>query len=113
MPWVKQEDCVGCGSCVEGCPVGTISIDNEKAFIIMEGCIRCGKCHEICPQKAVRHDKEKEPFEIEKNIEKTKWILTHYEDEQEKQEVVKRIIKHFDQQKAVAEKTIEKIEFMR
>ena len=109
MPWVKQEDCIGCGICVEECPVDAISIENEKAYIDMEECIRCGKCHENCLQEAVRHDSEKIPAEIEENIEKTKWLLQHYDNKKEKQKPLERMIKHFNKQKIVAEKTIEKI----
>jgi len=113
MPWVKQEDCIGCGICVEECPVDAISLENEKAYINMEECIRCGKCHENCPQEAVRHDKEKIPAEIEANIEKTKWLLQHYKSKKEKQESLERMIKHFNKQKVVAEKTIEKINWIK
>ena len=59
MPWVDEDMCVGCGICVEECPIDAISIENGKAVIDMKKCIRCKKCHEICPQKAVKHDKEK------------------------------------------------------
>ena len=79
----------------------------------MEECIRCGKCHEICPQEAIRHEKGKIPFEIKANIEKTKWLLEHYESKKEKKESLERMIKHFNQQKVVAKKTIEKINEIR
>jgi len=59
MPWVDEKMCVGCGICVEECPVGAISMKNGKAIIDMEKCIRCKKCHEVCPQKAIKHDKER------------------------------------------------------
>ncbi len=109
MPWVKQEDCVGCGICVEECPVDAISIENEKAYITMEECIRCGKCHDVCPQNAVRHDSEKIPLEVESNIEETHKLMKCFESKEEKRQFLERMIKHFNKQKVVAEKTIEKI----
>jgi len=64
MPWVDENICIGCGICVEECPVNAISMENGKAIIDMEKCIRCKKCHEVCPQKAVKHDKEKNQKEV-------------------------------------------------
>jgi ferredoxin len=60
MPWVDEDMCVGCGVCVNECPVNAISMENGKAKINMSKCIRCKKCHDICPQKAIKHDSEKE-----------------------------------------------------
>jgi len=113
MPWVKQEDCVGCGVCVDECPVSAITLEEEKARINMDDCIRCGKCHEICPQEAVRHDSEKIPFEVEANIEKTTQLLQHFNSAEEKQGFLSRMMGHFKNEKVVAEKTIEKIELMK
>jgi len=65
MPWVNEEMCVGCGVCVEECPVGAISMSKESATINDEECIRCGRCHDVCPEGAVRHDSERIPQEIQ------------------------------------------------
>ena len=53
MPWIRIENCVACGVCVEECPVGAISMNEHAAVIDQKACIRCGKCHEICPHEAV------------------------------------------------------------
>ena len=66
MPWVDENMCVGCGICVNECPVDAINMENGKAVIDMKKCIRCKKCHEICPQKAVKHDSEKSKKETKK-----------------------------------------------
>ena len=80
MPWVNQDLCVGCGICVDECPVGAITQDqSSKAIINDDKCIRCGKCHDVCPQDAVRHDSERIPQEVEANITKTKELLQHFE----------------------------------
>jgi len=113
MPWIKQEDCTGCGACVEECPVDAISMDNEKADIDMDNCIRCGKCHGICPQEAVRHDSERIPVEVEANIEKTEELMQHFSSEKERREFLGRMIKHFNKEKIVAERTLEKIKILK
>jgi ferredoxin len=113
MPWVKEEDCIGCGECVEKCPVGTISMENEVAVIDMENCIRCGTCHDVCSEGAVRHDSEKIPEEVEANIKKTEGFMNacarYLENPDEKQKCLNRMIKHFMKEKTVAEKTLERL----
>jgi len=95
LPWVKQEDCIGCGVCVEECPVNAISMVDEKAEINMDECIRCGICHDVCPQDAVKHDSDRIPQEVEENIELTKDLLRHYETEKERKAFIERIRRHF------------------
>jgi len=43
MPWVKEEMCVGCGVCVQECPVEAISMPAQTAVIDDEECIRCAE----------------------------------------------------------------------
>jgi ferredoxin len=109
MPWIDKNKCVGCGVCVSVCPMGSISLKEGKAEIDMEKCIRCGKCHDVCPQDAVRHDSEKIPLEVEENINKTKDLMKNFKTEEEKKAFLVRMIKHFNKEKKVAEKTIEEI----
>jgi len=110
MPWIDGEKCIGCGICIDECPVDTIVLEDEKAEILMDGCIRCGRCHDICPQDAVRHDSELVPMEIEANVERVKRALSRFDDEKERQESLVRFIKTFKRQIKVAEKTIEELE---
>ncbi|MCD6490401.1 MAG: 4Fe-4S binding protein [Thermodesulfobacterium sp.] len=114
MPWVKREDCIGCGMCVEECPVGAISLEKDVAVIDMANCIRCGVCHDVCPEGAVRHDSERIEEEVEENVRKTKECMnacaTYLGDVKEKQKCLNRMIKYFNKEKIVIEKTLERLQ---
>ncbi len=117
MPWVDNDDCVGCGICADQCPVDAIRMEDNKAIIDMDSCIRCGICHGICPKNAVKHDSEKIHDEVEANVAYTRELMRacaeHLGDESEKQKCLNRLIKHFKKDKLVAEKTLEKIEALK
>jgi len=34
MPWIKQEDCVGCETCIEECPVDAIYLEMKMWKLI-------------------------------------------------------------------------------
>ena len=53
---VDKKKCVGCGACVDVCPVSAISMDDNKAMIDSNKCIDCGRCAQVCPQDAVHPD---------------------------------------------------------
>jgi len=45
------DECVQCGACAEGCPVGAINPENSR-LIDTEKCITCCACIKHCPKKA-------------------------------------------------------------
>jgi ferredoxin len=110
MPWVNEDMCVGCGVCIDECPVAAITQREDRTAIINEDeCIRCGKCHDVCPEDAIRHDSERIPQEVEANVEKTKGLLKHFETPQERQAFLERMIRYFKKQQKVAGLTIEEL----
>lgn len=110
MPWINKNLCSGCEICIDQCPVGAITMVNEKAEINIDICIRCGTCHKVCPENAARHDSEKIPEEIDNNIKWVKDLLTNYETEKERKGFLIRIKRHFEKEVKVNQKTLERID---
>lgn len=49
---INKEKCLGCGACIDECPVEAISQDDDKYVIDPEKCIECGACAGVCPVEA-------------------------------------------------------------
>ena len=49
---VKEDDCIGCGACVDSCPVDAITMD-DKAKVDPDTCTECGACVDECPADAI------------------------------------------------------------
>ncbi|HUY00900.1 MAG TPA: 4Fe-4S binding protein [Candidatus Deferrimicrobium sp.] len=62
---IDKEKCIGCGSCIDRCPVEAITLA-DIASVDREKCLGCGLCAGVCPEEAitlaVRKDGE-EPFD--------------------------------------------------
>ena len=51
---VDEEKCIGCGECVEICPVDVYEMQNEKSVPVnADECIGCESCVEVCEQDAI------------------------------------------------------------
>ena len=62
---INQELCIGCGNCIEPCPVDAITVD-DIAKVNRDLCLGCGICAGVCPEEAIKlHLREdgEEPFE--------------------------------------------------
>jgi electron transfer flavoprotein alpha subunit len=46
------EECIACGTCVEGCPVNAIVAAGDL-YAINENCTECRACVDICPVSAI------------------------------------------------------------
>ena len=49
---IESEKCIGCGSCVDVCPLGIIELVDDIAQI-GEGCNLCGACRDACTFEAI------------------------------------------------------------
>ena len=53
-PVVDEEKCIGCGECVDVCPVEVYEIQNGKSVAVnAEECMGCESCVEVCEQDAI------------------------------------------------------------
>lgn len=50
---VNTEECIGCGLCVDECPVSAIVVENDVAVVSEDDCIECGACESECPNGAI------------------------------------------------------------
>jgi ferredoxin len=46
------EECIGCGTCVQSCPVSAI-VEAGDQYAINENCTECRACIDICPVTAI------------------------------------------------------------
>lgn len=54
--FIRQTDsneCIGCGACVEICPVDAVNIVDDLAEVDLDWCIGCGVCAVVCPATAI------------------------------------------------------------
>lgn len=56
---VDESKCVGCGACVNVCPVQMYELKNGKSKVKQEkikDCMECHACEISCPQRAITID---------------------------------------------------------
>ena len=58
--WIVEENCKGCGLCVQACPYGGVEVENKLARLT-DRCTFCGACIESCNLDAIGSDLDDEP----------------------------------------------------
>lgn len=58
-PTVDKDKCIGCGECVDVCPVDVYEIQDGKSEPVNgDECIGCQSCVEVCPQNCITIEEE-------------------------------------------------------
>ena len=50
---INTEDCIDCDLCVDVCPYGAITGEDEERKVMFELCHGCGTCAAACPQNVI------------------------------------------------------------
>ena len=51
---VSEDECSGCGTCIDRCQMGALSLDGAMLVRKAERCIGCGLCISVCPTEALK-----------------------------------------------------------
>jgi len=54
MRYTNEDECTGCGGCVEICPVDALTMEDDYPVVDEEWCIGCGVCVAQCPNSAAK-----------------------------------------------------------
>lgn len=77
-PFVFEETCEGCKTCIKTCGYGAIRMRGVKAYIIAEKCVGCGECIGACPNESIKIHWDVQTKEIqEKMIEYVYGVLSN------------------------------------
>ncbi|MCY6369512.1 YjjW family glycine radical enzyme activase [Clostridium ganghwense] len=69
-------DCLHCGKCIEECPYGALTLENNKVIWNKTLCKKCDKCLEVCPNNSSPKAISMNIDEVLKEINKTKVFIS-------------------------------------
>jgi NAD-dependent dihydropyrimidine dehydrogenase PreA subunit len=55
---IKLDQCKGCGLCAEVCPLGVLTVRQEKVSA-SDGCVECRTCAKVCPNQVFAFDEKR------------------------------------------------------
>ena len=64
--WINNDNCTGCGNCIDACPFNLIELTDGKARI-NEGCTLCGACQDACAFDAIVIERPQSTEEVSKD----------------------------------------------
>lgn len=58
LPGWHKEECINCDLCINVCPTGAITKENDEYVLDEDKCINCSICSSACPTSAWKPDKK-------------------------------------------------------
>ncbi len=55
---VNPEACIGCGTCIDECPMNALNLIDDISTVNIDRCIGCGVCVSACPEGAIELKKK-------------------------------------------------------
>ena len=49
----SKQKCIGCGACVDECPVNALTLTKDGIVTDTDLCTLCGRCADVCPTLAI------------------------------------------------------------
>ncbi|MEA3459177.1 MAG: FAD-binding protein, partial [Chloroflexota bacterium] len=71
---INRDECTGCGACIDACPFGSLSLDEEGIVVVDESCTDCGACIESCPVDALSLPKREVVEKVEISAYQGVWV---------------------------------------
>ncbi len=70
---IATELCTGCGSCVEACPFGALTLEGA-VVTVNDWCTFCGACEDVCPVEALRIERAAAEEKRDLNAYRGVWV---------------------------------------
>jgi ferredoxin len=67
--------CTGCGTCLERCHFGALSIPDETCVVDPDRCLGCGLCASACPEGALRLQRRPEHDQVTPPADHKTWLV--------------------------------------
>jgi len=70
---ISAELCTGCGSCIEACPFGALSLEGD-ILVVNDQCTFCGACIDLCPVEALHIERPTAEAQREVSAYRGVWV---------------------------------------